>query len=82
MVTKTTKIKAKKKLLKEKDKKNIERKWNLLKIGKDKRKKFGEAGYRSQYLLHAKQALYHLSYIPMFKSSFQEQIMVKNQTER
>jgi hypothetical protein len=26
--------------------------------------KFGEAGYRSQYLSHAKRALYHLSYIP------------------
>jgi hypothetical protein len=25
----------------------------------------GEAGYRSQYLSHAKRALYHLSYIPM-----------------
>lgn len=24
----------------------------------------GEAGYRSQYLAHAKRALYHLSYIP------------------
>ena len=24
----------------------------------------GDAGYRSQYLLHAKQALYHLSYVP------------------
>ena len=24
----------------------------------------GEAGYRSQYLSHAKRALYHLSYIP------------------
>lgn len=25
----------------------------------------GEAGYRSQYLAHAKRALYHLSYIPI-----------------
>ena len=25
----------------------------------------GEAGYRSQYLSHAKRALYHLSYIPV-----------------
>jgi hypothetical protein len=25
----------------------------------------GEAGYRSQYLSHAKRALYHLSYIPI-----------------
>ena len=34
-----------------------------------KTKRFGEAGYRSQYLLQfsrvAKQALYHLSYIPL-----------------
>lgn len=28
----------------------------------------GEAGYRSQYLAHAKRALYHLSYIPMSPS--------------
>ena len=27
-------------------------------------KKIGDAGYRSPYLSHAKQALYHLSYIP------------------
>jgi hypothetical protein len=27
----------------------------------------GDAGYRSQYLLHAKQALYHLSYIPLYR---------------
>ena len=27
-------------------------------------KKNGEDGHRSHYLLHAKQALYHLSYIP------------------
>ena len=26
---------------------------------------FGDAGYRSPYLSHAKRALYHLSYIPM-----------------
>ena len=25
---------------------------------------FGDAGYRSPYLSHAKRALYHLSYIP------------------
>jgi hypothetical protein len=25
---------------------------------------FGEVGYRSPYLSHAKRALYHLSYIP------------------
>ena len=28
------------------------------------KKKNGEDGHRSHYLLHAKQALYHLSYIP------------------
>ena len=28
-------------------------------------KKFGDAGHRSPYLSHAKQALYHLSYIPV-----------------
>ena len=27
-------------------------------------KKFGDAGYRSRYLSHAKRALYHLSYTP------------------
>ena len=28
---------------------------------------FGDAGYRSPYLSHAKRALYHLSYIPWFQ---------------
>ena len=28
-------------------------------------KKFGDAGYRSRYLSHAKRALYHLSYTPV-----------------
>ena len=28
------------------------------------KKKFGDAGYRSRYLPHAKRALYHLSYTP------------------
>ena len=27
-------------------------------------KKFGDGGYRSPYLSHAKRALYHLSYVP------------------
>ena len=27
--------------------------------------KFGDAGYRSRYLSHAKRALYHLSYTPL-----------------
>ena len=31
----------------------------------DKQKKFGDAGYRSPYLSHAKRALYHLSYVPI-----------------
>ena len=31
--------------------------------GKGK-KVFGDAGYRSRYLSHAKRALYHLSYTP------------------
>ena len=28
-------------------------------------KSFGDGGYRSPYLSHAKRALYHLSYVPM-----------------
>ena len=28
------------------------------------KKKFGDGGYRSPYLSHAKRALYHLSYVP------------------
>ena len=31
---------------------------------KFKKKSFGDAGYRSPYLSHAKRALYHLSYVP------------------
>ena len=31
-------------------------------------KNFGDAGYRSPYLSHAKRALYHLSYIPCYIS--------------
>jgi hypothetical protein len=30
-----------------------------------KKVKYGDAGYRSPYLSHAKRALYHLSYIPV-----------------
>ena len=30
-------------------------------------KKFGDAGYRSRYLSHAKRALYHLSYTPCYQ---------------
>ena len=29
------------------------------------RKTFGDGGYRSPYLSHAKRALYHLSYVPL-----------------
>ena len=35
------------------------------------RKKFGDGGYRSPYLSHAKRALYHLSYVP-FSASEQQ----------
>jgi hypothetical protein len=33
------------------------------------RKRSGEAGYRSLCLMHAKHALYHLSYIPWYNSA-------------
>ena len=33
-------------------------------------KKFGDAGYRSRYLPHAKRALYHLSYTPWIQPFF------------
>ena len=33
-------------------------------VMKIKKKSFGDAGYRSPYLSHAKRALYHLSYVP------------------
>jgi hypothetical protein len=36
----------------------------------EKRKKHGDAGYRSPCLSHAKRALYHLSYIPILLSVF------------
>jgi hypothetical protein len=43
--------------------------WNTFFLKKKlKNKKFGDAGYRSPYLSHAKRALYHLSYIPMLVS--------------
>ena len=32
---------------------------------------FGDAGYRSPYLSHAKRALYHLSYIPLLQTQFE-----------
>ena len=34
-------------------------------------KKFGDAGYRSPYLSHAKRALYHLSYVPQLQNTCQ-----------
>ena len=40
---------------------------------------YGEAGHRSQYLTHAKRALYHLSYIPKgFVWGIQPQTPYKN----
>ena len=30
----------------------------------ERKKVFGDGGYRSPYLSHAKRALYHLSYVP------------------
>ena len=32
---------------------------------KEKKRESGEVGHRSQYLSHAKRALYHMSYIPV-----------------
>ena len=38
---------------------------NTCPFGKKKERKiFGDGGYRSPYLSHAKRALYHLSYVP------------------
>ena len=34
------------------------------------KKNFGDGGYRSPYLSHAKRALYHLSYVPMLTPIF------------
>ena len=40
-------------------------------------KNFGDGGYRSPYLSHAKRALYHLSYVPhMFKVELKCQCVV------
>ena len=33
-------------------------------VMKSETKTFGDGGYRSPYLSHAKRALYHLSYVP------------------
>ena len=43
----------------------------LLQTDADKRKAktFGDGGYRSPYLSHAKRALYHLSYVPIVGSA-------------
>ena len=49
-------------------------KWEL----SNPQKCFGDAGYRSPYLSHAKRALYHLSYIPVLlnlRASFWTQFM-------
>ena len=39
--------------------------FSLSKTEDIERKKFGDGGYRSPYLSHAKRALYHLSYVPL-----------------
>ena len=44
-------------------------------------KKFGDGGYRSPYLSHAKRALYHLSYVPMLKPRFQHVQIFQQQTK-
>ena len=43
------------------------RNWQILALLNwwDKEKIFGDGGYRSPYLSHAKRALYHLSYVPI-----------------
>ena len=38
--------------------------WNIWRSGRGK-KSYGDGGYRSPYLSHAKRALYHLSYVPV-----------------
>ena len=43
---------------------NFENEWVVV-HPQSKTKKSGEAGYRSLCLMHAKHALYHLSYIPV-----------------
>ena len=40
-------------------------KWRFYQECKNLKKRFGDAGYRSRYLSHAKRALYHLSYTPL-----------------
>ena len=40
------------------------------------KKKFGDAGYRSRYLPHAKRALYHLSYTPVINIASQDYIIL------
>jgi hypothetical protein len=58
---------------------------------KKKEKKGGEAGYRSLCLMHAKHALYHLSYIPILllvavtsplSQSFNLEIQIANHTKK
>ena len=45
----------------------------MLKIN---RENFGDAGYRSRYLSHAKRALYHLSYTPCLQMSVLEVYLI------
>jgi hypothetical protein len=58
---------------------------------KKKEKKGGEAGYRSLCLMHAKHALYHLSYIPELllvavtsplSQNFNLEIQIANHTKK
>ena len=42
---------------------------DMISILKGLQKVFGDGGYRSPYLSHAKRALYHLSYVPMLVST-------------
>ena len=39
-------------------------------------KEFGDAGYRSRYLSHAKRALYHLSYTPLKMNAFENVLIL------
>ena len=46
------------------------------------KEKFGDGGYRSPYLSHAKRALYHLSYVPMLHTDTLRQAYVASDTGR
>ena len=43
------------------------------------KKRFGDAGYRSPYFSHAKRALYHLSYIPLWKTDAHFYVFIDKQ---